>query len=79
MILLNQSQAFYRRSDYGIVLSVRYLTWPRTKALEAVPLLHPILSMCRQTAENLHRRKMKITLLLVLLRCCIMPVHTQTA
>ena len=79
MILLNHSQAFYRRSDYGIVLSARYLTWPRVKVLEAVPWLHAILSMCRQTVENLHRRKTKITLLLILLRYCIMPVRTQMA
>ena len=78
MILLNHSRVSYKRSDYGIVLSARYVTLPRAKALIAVPWLHPIPSMCRQKAGNPHRRKMKITPLLVLSRYCIMPVRIRT-
>ena len=68
MILLNHSRVSCRRPDYGIVLSVRYLTYARVKAQQAVPQLHPIPSMCRQTAEKPHQQKMEITLLMVLSR-----------
>ena len=79
MILPRPLRAFYRRIDYGIVLSVRCLTLALRKAPRKVPPFCPIPSMCLQTAERPRRRGMTTSLPLVLTLNYIMLARRRMA
>ena len=69
-------RAFYKRIGYGIVLSMRCLTFALKKVPRIAPPLYPTPSICLQTGERHRQRK---TTIFLLIRSYITLARPRTA